>query len=118
MRKVIVAGGRDFSDRVMLKYVLHRLLAERDIIISGGAKTGADAIGESYAKHFGYDVIVYPADWDTHKKAAGPIRNGQMATISHVLVAFWDGQSKGTKNMIDTALRSGLEVHVYRYSND
>jgi len=47
--------------------------------------------------------------------AAGPIRNKQMAEYADALVAVWDGKSRGTKNMIDTAISMGLDVKVLNY---
>jgi hypothetical protein len=58
---------------------------------------------------------VFPADWKTHGKAAGPIRNRQMAKNAEALIALWDGNSRGTKNMIETATKLGLKVYVKRY---
>lgn len=57
----------------------------------------------------------YTADWKAHGRAAGPIRNAQMASVAHALIAFWDGKSRETKNMIDTATKRGLQVAVVRY---
>lgn len=112
-RRVIIAGGRDFTDYNAVDEVMTRVHWPTRIL-SGGAK-GADAEGERWAKMWGVPCDVYPAEWDTHGKAAGPIRNAEMADNADVLVAFWDGRSSGTKNMIVTALRKGLEVHVLRY---
>ena len=120
--KVIVAGGRDFDDYGMVHTVLYDLLLshgnwvypEPPEFVSGGAD-GADALGELFAKDWACKCTKFPADWDQYGKAAGVIRNQQMADYADMLVAFWDGKSKGTKNMIDCALRRGLEMHVYRY---
>lgn len=113
--KYIVAGGRDFDDYDRLEEVVKRLTRPSDTIISGRAK-GADSLGEKFAEAHHVEVELFPADWDTHKKAAGVLRNRTMAEHADALIAFWDGGSKGTKNMIDTALRLGLEVHVYPYN--
>jgi len=119
--KVIIAGGRDFDDYGIAHGVLYDSLLrhgnwiyEEIEFVSGGAK-GADALGELFAKDWGTRCTVFPADWDTHGKAAGPIRNEEMAEYGDILFAFWDGKSKGTKDMIDRALKHGLEVHVYPY---
>ena len=84
------------------------------MIVSDHA-SGADALGERYAQERGYETEVYPADWKTNGRAAGPIRNAQMAAVADALIAFWDGKSRGTKNMIDTATKRGLQVAVVRY---
>jgi NADPH-dependent 7-cyano-7-deazaguanine reductase QueF-like protein len=56
---------------------------------------------EQYAKENRIELKVFPADWNKHGRAAGPIRNAQMGDYADQLVAVWDGKSKGTKNMID-----------------
>lgn len=116
--KVIVAGCRDFADYELLKekcdFYLQNKKPEIIVIVSGHA-SGADTLGERYAQERGYETEVYPADWKTNGRAAGPIRNAQMAAVADALIAFWDGKSRGTKNMIDTATKRGLKVAVVRY---
>lgn len=82
--------------------------------MSGHAR-GADQMGETYAQSKGYDVKIMPADWNRYGKSAGPIRNRAMADVSDVLVAFWDGKSRGTMHMISLARAKGLRVHVVGY---
>lgn len=118
--RVIIAGGRDFNDYPLLKAKCDNILAEktathRIIVVSGAAK-GADSLGEQYAREKGYTIEQYPADWNTHGRAAGPIRNAQMANSADALIAFWDGQSKGTKSMINIAKTKGLGVRVISYT--
>ena len=117
--KVIIAGGRDFSDYPLLKEKCNNILSSRAekqkiVIVSGTAK-GADSLGEQYAKEKGYAIERYPADWNTNGKAAGIIRNGVMADHADALVAFWNGRSQGTKNMIETARKKGLAVRTINY---
>ena len=114
MGKCIIAGGREFNDELLLKLWADRILAVGDTIISGGAR-GADRLGEEYADNDGHPLEVYPADWDRYGKRAGYLRNEEMAKQADTLLAFWDGESKGTKHMIDIALREGLNVVVVRY---
>ena len=72
---------------------------------------------QQYAKEHGYDVHYFPAEWKRYGKAAGYIRNTEMAKNADALVAFWDGASFGTKHMIATAEQLHLDVHVVRYKN-
>lgn len=88
-------------------------------IISGTAR-GADKLGEQFAEKYDLKVIRFPADWDNKGKAAGYIRNKEMAVYSSkdkelgVLVAFWNG-SKGTKHMIDLANNYKLRVEIFNF---
>lgn len=84
------------------------------MIISGHA-SDADALGERYAQERGSQLDTYPADRKVLGKAAGSIRNAKMAEVADALIAFWDGKSWGTKNMIDTVTKRGLKVAVVRY---
>lgn len=81
-------------------------------IVSGKAR-GVDTLGELWAERMNIPVDEYPANWDKHKRAAGPIRNSLMADNAEALVAVWDNKSRGTKNMIDTATKKGLLVYVF-----
>lgn len=127
--RIIVAGSRDFKDYHLLSDTLMQYLEDMDDtdivdnpsqvkFISGTAR-GADTLGEQFAYTYEYDVVKFPADWDTYGKSAGYRRNAEMAKFASeaygVLFAFWDGKSKGTKHMIDLAKRYGLEVHVVNY---
>jgi hypothetical protein len=83
-----------------------------------GEANGADRLGKQFAKSEGYRVKSFHADWDTHGKSAGPIRNkdmGMYVGADGLLIAFWDGKSRGTKNMIDTAISIDMIVRVIRY---
>jgi hypothetical protein len=80
-------------------------------ILSGGAP-GPDLYGEAFAEINTLKLERYPADWEHKGKIAGAIRNKQMAENADALIAIWDGKSKGTKNMIDLALRNGLSIYV------
>lgn len=92
----------------------HAFSNKQIIIISGHAR-GADSLGELFARENHLQLEVYPADWSTHGKGAGHIRNAEMAQVSDCLVAFWDGESKGTKNMINNMKRLGKPVLIYNY---
>jgi hypothetical protein len=114
--KVIIAGGRYFDNYELLSTKCDKILQNQDdvTIISGGAK-GADSLGEKYAKERGYTLEIFPAKWDEHGKKAGIMRNVEMADNANSLIAFWDGNSRGTKHMIETATNKGLSVRVIKY---
>lgn len=115
LNKIIIAGGRTFNDYHLLKSKLDIILSNlTDIEIVSGACRGADILGERYAKEHNHGIKYFPADW-TKGKGAGFTRNNQMARYATHLVAFWDGSSKGTAHMIDTAKQYNLHVRVVRY---
>lgn len=107
--RTIVAGSRTWDNFDIMETVLNA----RDIteVVSGNAK-GADELGEWWATKNGVQIKVFPANWSLHGKAAGYIRNEEMAKYADALVAFWDGKSKGTKHMINLAHKYGLQVEV------
>lgn len=115
--KIIVAGSRQFTDYELMKEKLNRYLKglpEPITIVSGTAK-GADKLGEQYAAEMGYSVDQYPADWDTYGKSAGYRRNEDMAKIADACIVFWDGESRGSKHMIDIAEREGLPLRIVKF---
>lgn len=111
--KVIISGGRNFNDYKHLCQVCDTILSKQtEVEIVSGTANGADKLGEKYANDNGYSIKRFPADWDKHGKSAGYKRNAQMAEYADALIAFWDGKSRGTKNMIDLAKRAGLKIKV------
>lgn len=120
--KLIIAGGRDFNDYWLLCYKLDRLLVntkKEDILIIGGGASGADTLGIDYAKERGIAWIIEEAQWTlpNSKKdyAAGHKRNCKMAAMATHLVAFWNGRSSGTRDMISIAKCLKLNVRVVMY---
>lgn len=114
--RVIIAGGRAFDDYDLLCSKCDTVLSEQsDIEIVSGTARGADTLGERYANERGYRIKQFPADWNKYGKRAGYLRNEQMALYADALIAFWDGESKGTKHMIELAKKHGLKVKVIQY---
>jgi hypothetical protein len=116
--KIIIAGTRNFNDKHLLfcqmDWLVTKLTLQYFSVVSGTAE-GADKLGEEWAEERNVACERFPPDWNKHGKAAGPIRNAQMADVADICVVFWDGKSKGTKNMIETALSKGLMVKVIKY---
>lgn len=110
--KTIIAGGRDLADHVHLTSAMQECPWTPTEIVSGGAR-GIDALGEEWAENNAVPVRRFPANWKSHGRAAGPIRNREMAVYAEALVAVWDGSSRGTRNMIEEAKKRGLKVHVH-----
>ena len=103
--KILIAGSRNIPNHSfvwddLIKRVLGMYGTDGIEIVSGMAR-GADTIAIDFAKHFHIEWIGFPANWDQHGKTAGYIRNKEMSVYADELIAYWDGKSNGTKNMID-----------------
>lgn len=118
--RVIIAGGRQFNDYGLLSAKCDGILSQKrmthKIVIISGTARGADTLGEHYARERGYTLRKFPADWDQFGKSAGYRRNCQMADNADALIAFWDGQSAGTRHMIEIARERNLAVRIINYS--
>ena len=115
--KVIVAGSRGIEDAEVVYRTIEESPFEITEVVSGTAR-GPDTLGENWAMAHNLPVKRIPAQWDTHGKKAGPIRNSTMAEYADALVAVWDGESRGTKNMIKEAQSKGLPVHLVETNQD
>lgn len=120
MLRVLVCGGRDYTDYVTLCRVLNRIHHRNGIAtIIHGAARGADTLGGQWAHSRGIPVEEYPADWNTHGLRAGPVRNGRMLRESHpdLVVAFPDDTPRhragrsGTAHMVRIAREAGVPVY-------
>jgi hypothetical protein len=107
--KILVAGSRDIVvPSWKLQYELETIVAFMGVpypadieIVTGGAR-GADASGARWAEEMRFESTVMNADWGKYGKRAGYIRNKQMADYGlDCALIFWDGESRGTKMMID-----------------
>jgi hypothetical protein len=133
--RIIVAGGRDFTDYAYMRNTLVPLVkftirnrfevlerkdpnfSDEPIIICGCA-SGADTMGETIAKEEGWKIERYPADWQKHGKSAGYKRNLEMAKVADKLIAYWDGKSRGTKHMIDISKERLIPTLIFRYRGE
>ena len=111
MAKVIIAGSRNIVDYNLVLEAVYSSNIQIDEIVSGGA-LGVDSLGEKYAKSNGLDLVIFPANWLGRGRSAGHHRNRKMGDYADTLIAIWDGQSKGTKGMIDYMRKLGKPVYI------
>lgn len=123
--RVLVTGDRNWTDHEIIRNILYGytpLVSIEPVVVIHGAARGADSIAGEYAAMIGFEVEEYPADWGTHHRAAGPIRNRQMLKEGKpdVVLAFHDdlASSKGTKDMVDASLAAGVPVYNIRRMGD
>ncbi len=108
--RVAVVGSRSFSDYQLLASRLQQLPHIRRII-SGGA-VGADQLAERWAKKQGIETRIFRPDWKKYGKSAGIIRNREIVAHADMVIAFWDGESKGTGYTIQFAQEKGIDVQT------
>ena len=115
-KRIVIAGCRDYNNydeaKPYIDFCLSNIKKGNDIIIVSGGCSGADDIGERYAKENGFDIEKYLADWKRYGRSAGPKRNKQMAEVSDYVICFWDGESKGTRSMIEYAKIFGKPIKI------
>ena len=116
--RVAIVGSRGFSDSRLLASTMCTVLEHYTIteVVSGGAR-GADTLGEQWAKAHGIPTRVFLPDWNRFGRSAGFRRNRDIIDNCDLCVAFWDGQSRGTKSSIDLAKQAGKRVLVVRYDD-
>ncbi len=105
MAKVAVGGSRSIDSYDLVKSVLDNLLLDEDIILSGNAP-GADRLGEKYAEDLGLPVKFIPSEWEKHGLKATMMRNEVLLKAADLVICFWDGESEGTKHMLEIAKRA------------
>lgn len=114
--RVIIAGSRNYTNYLELVSFCDQVLSGTESIeIVSGTARGADSMGERYANERGYKISRFPADWNKYGKSAGYVRNKEMADYADGLIAFWDGQSKGTLHMINLAKEKSLMIRIYNF---
>ncbi len=121
MKKIVVAGTRSFNDYSIAEKYIQNCLAKENLdeptsFISGGCR-GADILGQKYAEKYGFPIEIHKAEWNKYGRAAGPIRNKEMAQIADIIICFWDQKSKGTKSLIDFAKRLNKTVYIMDLSD-
>ena len=135
MIKLIIAGGRDFNKRstvlrVLIDWLQARGLSKFDVEIVSGLAKGPDTIGLEIAKSNRIAYKEFPADWKNleiegaviksnaygkYNARAGITRNHEMGDYADELLAFWDGMSTGTCDMIEYMKKLGKVVTVIPY---
>lgn len=111
--RLIIAGGRNYELTPDDHRRLHAIARDHIIteVVTGGAK-GADECGQMWAASLMLPIKVFRADWRQHGRAAGPIRNREMAAYADAVALFPGG--KGTDDMARAARAQGIRIFDYR----
>ena len=111
--KLIVAGSRTIVNYALVSMHIEEYVPRPSEIVCGMAE-GVDMLGYRWAEKNGVWVERFPANWKKFGKRAGILRNREMAEYADALLAFWDGWSRGTRNMIECMTDIGKPCTVKR----
>lgn len=106
--KVAVIGSRNISIQNLSDY----LPKETTEIVSGGAK-GVDTSAREYALSNSIKLTEFLPEYSKYKRGAPLKRNIQIIEYADMVIAFWDGKSKGTKFVIDSCTKTGKKIVVH-----
>ena len=119
MSRLLVCGTRDapINDTSLCGFILSITGNDPSLVIVHGGSGNVDLAAGRVAKDIGIPVEVFEADWDGWRakgnaKAAGPMRNQQMAEVADMALAIWDGRSRGTLDAISRCIKQGISVTV------
>lgn len=115
--RIGVIGSRSFNDYELLKRVLDDYLGKVWLVVSGGAN-GADKLGEKWANENNIKTCIHYPDWNKHGKAAGFIRNNDIINDSDLVIAFWDGLSRGTEHSINLCKKMGKKCVIIYFNKN
>ena len=125
--KLLIAGTRTITETKIFDACIRQIVTKKgktfrlngkkiDLVITGGA-SGIDALAHRWAKGNNLDTRVVKPDWDTHGKAAGPLRNADMVSMlsaGDAVVVIWDGKSKGARSTINLTRRSKRKLYLFQ----
>ena len=109
---LLICGSRTIAgaDVQIMRALLHFGLSP-DTISSGGGGA-VDLAADQYARERGLRFRVILADWNLHGRSAGMIRNEKLVKEVDAVLAIWDGQSPGTKHVMERAWRRNIPVYL------
>jgi len=125
--KTIIAGTRSITDYQMVCDAIEQSGFQITQVVSGGAN-GVDSLGEQWAREHGVPIKIFKPNWKDitvtgaivkenkygkYNAVAGHMRNEQMAIHAEALIAVWDGESRGTENMVNFAEQYLLRKYIY-----
>jgi len=111
--RVALVGSRTISvNPHVAARIIEGICPDVTEIVSGGCPKGADAQARTVAALLRAKYTEFPADWDTHGKIAGFLRNSTIVDNSDLIVAYHDGISRGTQDTINKARKQKKFVVV------
>ena len=111
-----IVGSRSFTNYKKFEQVLDKYFENKNVnmIVSGGAR-GVDSMAARYAKEHKISLTEYLPEWDRYGKRAGFLRNTTIVENSDLVIAFWDGRSRGTLDDIKKARKYNKKLQIFRF---
>ena len=106
--KVAVIGSRGLSVTDLGRYLPENTTE----IVSGGAR-GVDTSAREYALSHGIKLTEFLPEYTRFGRSAPLKRNITIIEYADIVLAYWDGKTRGTKFVIDNCRRLGVEVRIY-----
>lgn len=114
--KIGIIGSRSFKNYDLLSSVMKQYELKIGTVVSGGAR-GADSLGERWAKEHNKRTLIFIPEWDKYGKGAGYIRNKDIVKNSDGIIAFWDGESKGTQHSFKLCKEMNVPLKVVKFDD-
>lgn len=115
MQRILITGSRTWTDTATVREALAAVWQPDNVLVSGNARHGADALCEDCWSHWGGRVERHPADWNRHGRCAGLLRNLRMVSAgADVCLAFIRDNSRGATHCAGWAQVAGIPTVVYR----
>lgn len=111
---IMICGSRkNYNRELVVQDITQTLVRYRDAIIHHGGAVGVDSITESCCKCFGITTVIHKPDYEKYGKSAPLRRNEEMIAISDRIFAFWNGESPGTKFVINWAIELKVPLVIF-----
>lgn len=124
--RILICGGKTYLGKAVYDSFITQTITSLGVndceIVSGGCR-GADLAGECYAREHGFNIAQFLPEWQRFGKAAGIKRNADMVNYileseHRAVIAFWNGESRGTGFTIRLAEKKGIKVFIYSYTKN
>lgn len=120
--RVLVTGSRSYPSKLVVLRTLTQIAESHpgyEITLVSGAAKGADSYAEEAGEALGFTIERHPADWDTHGRKAGILRNLEMVRSgADLCVAYPYGSSRGTAHCAVEAVKQGIPTHIVLLESD
>lgn len=116
--RILITGSRDWEDVETIDTAIQNAIGNQwgpHVVVHGDCPRGADKMADDMARWRGIPVERHPADWDSHGKRAGFVRNSDMVNLgADVCLAFIRNNSKGATMTANLADHAGIRTVIYR----